>query len=302
MSESSSSRASYDLHLHTWWSYDATANPEYYLKRASEWNMRCLAITEHHGLFSQEEVRAASSRYPGIRVIPAAELTVNTSIGAVDLVCLGFSSTWSDDLKQVLDRYHQWQRIYGEGIFRGMQALGFDFTEQDHLRLLESYRPVHVLKSLGSTRIRNETLRNYFVSRGFIAGKDEYAPLIGRIGQQGFLPPYPPAREVVPVVHATGALVSIAHPFGDFQGDNRQRMDALREECQLDGIECAHTSTPPEMTPIYRRYCLEHGLFSTAGSDCHTDDDADRMLGKHGGAEVWLDELLERLARPGRGE
>lgn len=296
MSHVSNAVASYDLHLHTWWSYDATANPAHYLRRARERGMRCLAITEHHGLFSREDVQRAAQDYPEIQVIPAAEFTVTTSSGAVDLVCLGFRAELPAALEQLLQRYRRWQREYGQGVVAGMQALGHPFREEDHLRLLESYRPRHVLDRLGPTRIRNEVLRNHFLQRGFIAASDRYVPLIGQIEQMGFLPAYPAVCEVVPVVHAAGALVAIAHPSGYFQRDNRERMDALREECRLDGIECAHPSTPPELVPVYRRYCLEHGLLSTAGSDCHTDADADTMLGMHGGHEAWLDELLERLS------
>ena len=65
----------------------------------------------------------------------------------------------------------------------------------------------------------------------------------------------------------------IAHPAGYFRQTDRRRMDALREECGLDGIECAHRSVPPELTAIYRQYCREHGLLSTAGSDCHEPED-----------------------------
>ena len=49
-------------------------------------DMRCLAITEHHNVDSQPEVRAAAARYPEVRLIPSAELTVNTSFGARDLL------------------------------------------------------------------------------------------------------------------------------------------------------------------------------------------------------------------------
>lgn len=297
MSTTVRTQASYDLHLHTYWSYDATAEPAYYLQRAAALGMRCLAITEHHSLDSQEEVLAAAGGYPQVRILRAAELTVNTSIGAVDLVCLGFPEVLPDALQRVLDRYHRWQREYGAAICRGMQALGFDYTDQHRTALLGSYRPARALAVQGTTHVRNQVQRSYFLQRGFIHVPEEYVPLIGRVRREHGLPPYPPVEEVVPVVHAAGAIVSIAHPTEDFGGADRKRMDTLRVECQLDGIECAHTAVPPDLTPVYRRYCLEHNLLSTAGSDCHTREDIDQTLGRHGGPEAWLDELLERLAK-----
>ena len=52
----------YDLHLHTYWSYDATANPENYFRRAREIGVRCLAIADHHVLDSLEEVMEIARR------------------------------------------------------------------------------------------------------------------------------------------------------------------------------------------------------------------------------------------------
>jgi predicted metal-dependent phosphoesterase TrpH len=297
MGTTARTQASYDLHLHTYWSYDATAEPAYYLQHAAALGMRCLAITEHHNLDSQGDVFAAAAAYPQVRILRAAELTVNTSIGAVDLVCLGFPEVLPDTLQRLLDRYHQWQREYGAAVCRGMQALGFDYTDQDRVALLGAYRPAQTLAVQGTTHVRNQVQRSYFLHRGFIRTQEEYAPLIDRVRREHGSPPYPPVEEVSPVVHAAGALVSIAHPKEDFGGADRKRMDTLRDECQLDGIECAHTRVPPELTPIYRQYCLEHRLLSTAGSDCHTREDIDNTLGRHGGQEAWLDELLERLAK-----
>ena len=59
----------YDLHLHTYWSYDATANPENYFRRAREIGVRCLAIADHHVLDSLEEVMEIAQDYKDIKVI-----------------------------------------------------------------------------------------------------------------------------------------------------------------------------------------------------------------------------------------
>ncbi len=288
-------QASYDLHLHTYWSYDATAEPARYFERAAELGMRCLAITEHHNLDSREEVFAAAADHSGVRVIRAAELSVSTSIGPVDLVCLGLPRVWPEALRRLMDRYHRWQVEYGEALCRGMQALGFAYTDEDRRRLLLSYRPVSTLARQGITHVGNDVQRDYFIERGFIASSEQYGPLLDRLGNQQGLPGYPPVAEVVPIVHEAGAMISIAHPAGYFGGADRGRMDRLREECLLDAIECAHPRVPADLTPVYRQYCREHRLFSTAGSDCHTNADIDSMFGRHGGEDRWLDELLERL-------
>jgi len=292
MSEHGNPHASYDLHLHTYWSYDATTDPSRYFQRARALKTRCIAITDHHVLDSLDEVLRIAAEYPDVRTIPSAELTVTTLIGSVDLLCYGFPPVLSAELQGVLDVYHEWQRAAGEAWCRGMQALGYEYTDADRVELLHSYRPLKAIQAQGHTHVKNQVQRRYFVERGFVAGDDEYSTLVGRFRELVLFPPYPSVGDVIPVVRRAGVRVAIAHPYRYFDGYDLARMDALRDECTLDGIECAHPSVPPEYTRLYRRYCERHGLFSVGGSDCHADAEIQGLFGRHVGEEAWLDEFL----------
>jgi len=296
MNDSNQRQASYDLHLHTYWSYDATTDPWLYFQRARALGMRCIAITDHHVLDSLEEVLGIASNCPDLRVLPSAELTVTTSIGSVDLLCYGFPRQRSAELQSVLEAYHGWQRAAGEAWCRGMQALGYDYTDEQRLALLRSYRPSKAIEVQGYTHVKNQVQRRYFIERGFIATEDEYPGLVDRFRERVSFPPYPSVERVVPVIRRAGVRVAIAHPYRYFQGYDLGRMDALREECSLDGIECAHPSVPPEYTRLYRHYSVRHDLFSVGGSDCHEDGEVQGLFGCHGGEEAWLDEFLDSLA------
>ena len=261
MDDAVDSPAPYDLHLHTYWSYDATAHLENYFRRARETGVRCIAITEHHVLDSLDEVLEVSRRYPDVRAIPAAELTVTTPFGSHDLLCYGFPDSLPDDLEDVMDGYRLWQQAAGEAISRGMQDLGYEFDDAERLELLRSYRPPEAIDTQGNTHVKGGVLRAHFIERGFIDREEDYVDLLGVVQKKGRYPAYPHVSDVVPAVKRAGALVAIAHPFAYFGGYDLARMDAIREECQLDGIECAHASVPPEYTARYRDYCLQHGLF-----------------------------------------
>jgi len=65
--------ARYDLHLHTRWSYDATAEPRRYFEAARRRGVRCIAVADHHVLDSRGEVDAIAADFPDVRAIPAAE-------------------------------------------------------------------------------------------------------------------------------------------------------------------------------------------------------------------------------------
>ena len=293
----SASHACFDLHIHTYWSYDATAPPEAYFEAARRLGLRCIAITEHHVLDSLDEVLAIAQGYPEIRAIPAAELTVTTSLGTFDLCCYGFPREFPEELRQVLRAYHRWQQAYGAARTAGLNALGCDHTDAHRVELLESYRPPKTIAMQGHTHVRNGVLRRYLVERGFIDKEEDYGELLRQAGKRVPFPSYPDVNDVVPAVKASGALVSIAHPHGYFHEYDEARMDAICKECQLDGIECAHKSVPPEFSARYRDYCVRRGLLSTAGSDVHDEADIDTVFARHIGAEEWLDELLDRLDR-----
>ena len=287
--------ASYDLHLHTYWSYDAEADPELHFQRARELGLRCITITEHHVLDSQEELMAVAAEYSDVRTIPSAELTVTTSIGAVDLLCYGFPTDLPDSVREVLAAYHKWQRAYGAAISVGLEGLGHSFSDEIRMELLESYRPQKTIDVQGNTHVKGGVFRDYCVNNGFIDSIDDWSDLMRRANEKGNFPAYPAVADVIPTVKAAGVVVAIAHPFGYFKEDDREHMDGLREECRLDGIECAHPGVPPEFTARYRSYCEENGMFSTGGSDCHSNYDIRTKMAGHCGEDHWLDEFLERV-------
>ncbi len=304
MTSADTGLAAYDLHLHTCWSYDAVAPVEYYFRRARELRTRRIAIAEHFTMDSLPEILDVSARYPEVRYIPATELTVQTSLGlAVDLVCLGLPAQPSAELEKVFEKYREWQRQCGAALSAGMLALGHDFGDERRLELLKTYRPPRTIERQGVTHVQGSVvLKRHFIERGFAANEQEYKVLLRKANDAASRPRYPSADEALPAVRRAGGLVFIAHPVSYFNRDDRRRMDALREELQFDGVECAHDGVPPELTPVYRAYCRERGLLSSAGSDCHADPacnpygiGAHHDFARHRGEEAWLDELLERL-------
>jgi len=293
----------YDLHLHTWWSYDATTDPEAYFRRGRELGLRCLAITDHHVTDSRDEVAAIAARYPEIRWVPSAELTVTCFRGAVDLLCYNLPAAAPPGLRQVLNAYHSWQQETGAAMTQALQTLGYDYTETHRREVLESYRPAKAIAVQGLTHVKNAVLKDYFRQRGFAATDEEHADLLRRARDAAHFPLYPAVDFVVPAVKEAGGLVAIAHPFKYFGGCDRDIMDRLCRDCQLDGIECANgKNVPADHVHLYRQYCVERGLFSTVGSDCHAPEALDGQLAFRGpefapyrGQNDWLDEFMARL-------
>ncbi len=293
--------ALFDLHLHSYWSYDACAPIEYYFQQAAALGLKTIAITEHHTMDSIREIAAIAVDYPEINYIPAAELTVNTSIGAVDLVCLGLPVEAPPALEKMFGEYRQWQCDTGDAYSRAMTAMNYPYGREERLELISQYRPERVIAKQGITHVSGSVQRREFIRRGWTT-QEQISDFMQKVGELAQAPKYPAASRVIPEVKKHGGLVFIAHPKNYFRMNDLNRMNTLCEELSLDGIECAHTSTPPELTVFYRNFCVERGLLSSAGSDCHSDPphyhlgiSLQNHFAEHCGDIRWLEEIQERL-------
>ena len=97
--------ASFDFHLHTYWSYDADAAPAEYARRAAELHLKAFAVTDHHNFDAYQEIsEAAAAECPGVLLIPGAEMSARTPFGVQDIVCIGFNPKPDGAWKRILDR------------------------------------------------------------------------------------------------------------------------------------------------------------------------------------------------------
>ena len=298
-----SARSCFDFHLHTQWSYDASAPVEFYFAEAARLGMTHIAITEHHQMDSLPEALAAAAKYPQITYVRGAELTVSTPYGSIDMVCLGMPEVPTPELQQVLAAYHNWQREYGDAYCFNMTEAGYPYSREEREMLLRRYRDQKTINVQGITHVQAGLQMDYLIEEKHLFPDREAIRNVK--WKDDFLrKPYPAYDFVLPAVKRAGALVFIAHPANRyFLRDDLARMDALREMLQFDGIECAHTSVPEELTPFYREYALKHGLLCSAGSDCHSAP-GDKYqfspgcnIGGHIGEKRWMEEIMERLSK-----
>ncbi len=287
--------AAYDLHLHSRWSFDGEVDVVDHFRRAQELRVRCLAITEHNHMDSAGEVLAAAGRYPKIRVVLAAELTARTSVGAVDLLCYHLPAPPTPSMRVLFETYRGCQEAMGDEFSRGMQAIGVDFNDACRREVLASYRPSATIERHGLTRPKRSRTLAYFLDRGWARDPAHFDKLCEEAREAVSGLTYPDVGWVREVVHEAQGLVVLAHPPVYCKDADRERLEQLRAECGLDGMECAHPRISADLSKRYRAFCVERGLLSTAGSDSHTPADVAGRFAMHGGEGRWLDEFLERL-------
>jgi hypothetical protein len=77
-----------------------------------------------------------------------------------------------------------------------------------------------------------------------------------------------PAEEVIKIIHDAGGYAVLAHP-----GDNTLEMCEISApqllEFGIDGFECYYPVHTNEITDFHVKFCREHDLIITSGSDEH---------------------------------
>ena len=288
---------SYDLHLHSCWSYDARNLPEFYFQKAKELGLKAFAITDHHNFDVIPTMFELAGKYPGVPFFTGAELSAATPFGEMDFVCLGLPEQPTPALKKLSDELHVYCNQFGSALEKVAEKLGFSFTAADRRALMKTYRPEYVLDFQGDTHVSSEILGDYMIERGVVSSRKEWWYIMWEDPEnRHFFPELPSAERVSRIVHEAGGVMLIAHPFHYFKDKDLKRMDALREFADFDGIECAHPKTPVENSFFYRDYCIRHKLLSSGGTDTHgVFENFKNDFACHIGAAYWLDELKERV-------
>lgn len=293
--------ATYDLHLHTYYSYDACAEPAYYFRMAAQNGLRAIAITDHHNFDVLPELRETARQYPDVGFFTAAEITCSTPWGDMDFVCLGLPWEPDGEWKKLQDTLHRYQWDMGDGFSALAAKLGGEYTREEREKLLLQYRPERVVRQQGITHVRNEIQMDYWIAKGMIPNRAAMWELLKPYRNE-FLPSPPGADEVSRIIHASGGVMLIAHPTDYFLGCDLNRMEELRAFSGFDGIECAHPSTAPQNGFFWRKYCEKNGLLSCGGTDLHAPVENDplafspnRRFAEHLGDDRWLDEICERV-------
>ena len=110
--------------------------------------------------------------------------------------------------------------------------------------------------------------------------------------------PKPMFIDVANVIHQAGGLVFLAHPY-EYKFENTiEFIDYLKNEIELDGIECFHPSAEIDnRIDTLLNYAKKNNLYISGGSDFHGDKKPNNDIGIGSGSlniskeyiEEWVD-------------
>ena len=109
--------------------------------------------------------------------------------------------------------------------------------------------------------------------------------------------PNPGFRDVADIIHKSGGLVFLAHPFEYKFEDTISFINELKEEIKLDGIECYHPSAEKDnRINILLDYAKNNNLLISGGSDYHGDKKPNIDIGIGSGSLKIPKEYIEKWA------
>jgi hypothetical protein len=260
-----------DLHLHTTYS-DGTWTPEQLLDYLVLEQFGLAAITDHDRADTAVALQelALAKHQPVLVAVEMTTLWQDEVSGQdemsglpcmTDLLCFGFEPGPNDlnDLAQDLLRR---QRENTREVYENLQRKGYTSSQDpDELTtLLEQPSPQqpHALAAL---------LKRH----GYGTGQ----PSVGRIVlDAGCRFALNDLAAVVEAAHRSGAVCLIAHPGSKdgFVTYDVQKLDKLRQEIPIDGLEVYHPKHTPAQAALYQEYTEKHNLLVSSGSDSHSLD------------------------------
>ncbi|MEW6092354.1 MAG: PHP domain-containing protein [Chloroflexota bacterium] len=278
-----------DLHLHTTFS-DGRWTVESLLDHLLAEQFSLAAITDHDRADTVAAIQqlALEKHMPILVGVEMTTLWQDEMSGkdemsglpcTTDLLCFGFDSGPNalNDFAQGLLRR---QRENTREVYENLQRKGYTFSPDpgELTALLETPSPQqpHALAAL-------------LIKHGFGTGQ----PSAGRIIlEAGCIFATNDLAAVVEAAHLSGAVCLIAHPghADGFVTYDIQRLDKLRQEIPIDGLEVYQPKHTPEQTAMYLDYAKKHNLLVSSGSDSHKPEKPPVKY-----RAEWSRALLERM-------
>ena len=267
-----------DLHTHTKYS-DGTWDLTKLLLEANKAGVQVLSITDHDTLKPYEELDkiAYKSLFKG-KILPGVELSAVYNGIKFEVLAYGFD----------YDKLNQWIiQTYKNGELDLNKEFEYMYNNCkqhniniEHLSYDSSKGwPVEVI--FASIKKFQENQKK-FTDQEWDNIDEFYESCITKEDFPAYVDfsiHFPTADVVASAVRQSGGKVFIAHAYKYKLDNTIAFLDVLKENKIIDGVEVYHSSFSKEQIQTLEKYCKEHNLLMSGGSDCHGDKRQERKIG-----------------------
>ncbi|KAB7623711.1 PHP domain-containing protein [Alkalilimnicola sp. S0819] len=247
-----------DLHCHSTAS-DGTLAPAELVRRAAGEGVELLALTDHDTMDGVPEA-AEQARREGIRLLPAAELSVDFRGRTLHVVGLNMDPD-TPVLREGLARLQALRAARGEAIGRRLeQRCGLEGAT-------EAARAV-----AGEAALTRSHYARALVAAGHVPDAEQAFKRYLKRGRPAYVrAQWVPMAQALDWIREAGGLPVLAHPLGyGFTGAWLRRVLEAFVEAGGVGLEVvAGRRTQPRMIEQLAGYCHKYSLMGSVGSDFH---------------------------------
>ena len=269
-----------DLHIHSIYS-DGSKTVEEILKKCEEKKLEYISITDHNTAKQYEDKSLKNNNIFKGKVIKGVEL--NAVFQDKNIEVLGYNIN-PDIINKWCQKYYseeeleKQQEICYKRLIDICNKQGLIYDESKIIKpKVTGYVEISIYNELMKHKENYEILGEFTKSLGIFFRKGLANPKsIYFVNRIEFRPKY---KEVIDIIHKAGGKAFLAHPFEYKFEDTIGFIDDLREEKELDGIECFHPSASIERRNLLVDYVKKNKLYISGGSDYHGDSKPDIDIG-----------------------
>ena len=277
-----------DLHVHTTAS-DGQYTPAQIIEKASEKNIKVIAITDHDSFAGVNEAMTAGEKL-GVKVIPGIELNISFPTGEFHLLGLGINNP-SDSLKCIVENVIKYRNERNQAIISKMNEDGVQITLDE------------LLADFPNTVIGRPHFAAELLKHGVVKTRQQaFDQYLGR-GRKWYTPRIcTNLDEAIVAIRESGGVPVVAHPMSLYLSWGK--LPDMLKDCYdkgVAGIEAFHPGARVTECLRLEELGRKIGFIITAGSDFHGEKiRADRKLGHTcGGKKIddkyYFEELLKVL-------
>lgn len=275
-----------DLHMHTTLS-DGRRTPTELVRLLAERGVEIAAVSDHDSTEGLDEAQAEASRHPGLRIIPAIEISADhPDDETAEVHVLGYFLRYHDGpFQERLARFRAERETRAQRMVERLTGLGYPVVWE------------RVAQIAGEASIGRPHIAQALVEAGHIATvKDAFKGLLDDDGAAFVSRPHISTPEAVALIRSVGGVAVLAHPLFVKEWEGLvPRLAGMG----FTGMEVHYGEFSAEERLRLARLAETNGLLATGGSDYHGFGHEGETLPGGAGPSLPTLEALERLAEAG---
>ncbi|MGL5742484.1 MAG: PHP domain-containing protein [Legionella sp.] len=255
-----------DLHCHSTFS-DGALSPAELIQKALDQNLQCLSLTDHDTVAGYPQLLQAAAN-TSIKIINGIELSARWK--KHELHILGYQISHTPSMFELIKRQNESRIERAHLIAKALSLVGIS----------DAYSKACELA--GHDRVGRPQFAQLLVNEGLARDlAAAFKQFLGR-GKRAYVPtPWISVQEAVEGIIAAGGQAVIAHPLK--YGLTRSKLHELINEFKaFGGIGIEVVSGEMTVTEVNEMAatCLRFNLFSSSGSDYHSDKASRIAIGR----------------------